>query len=110
MQVAVTRPAARFTAPLVTVSCLQRRRRKMANFHVLAGSDDRVDHPTIRKIGVGDLVTSLREGWDDFIQKPSHYVFLCLIYPIVGLVLAMWTSGYNALPLLYPLMSGFALI
>ena len=82
----------------------------MANFHVLVGSGDRVDHPTIRKIGVADLVTSLQEGWDDFIQRPSHYVFLCLIYPLVGLVLAMWTSGYNALPVLYPLMSGFALV
>ena len=42
--------------------------------------------------------------------KPSHIVFLCLIYPIVGVVLAAWTSGNNALPLLFPLVSGFALI
>jgi uncharacterized membrane protein len=82
----------------------------MANFHVLVGSDDRVAHPTIRKIGVEDLITSLREGADDFLQKPSHYVFLVLIYPIVGVLIALWTSGNNALPLLYPLMSGFALI
>ena len=49
-------------------------------------------------------------GFSDFWEKPSHYVFLCLIYPLVEVVLATWTSGNNALPLLFPLMSGFALI
>jgi len=82
----------------------------MADFHVLAGTGDRIAHPAVRKIQISDLTAALREGFDDFMQKPSHYVFLCLIYPVVGVVLALWTSGYNALPLLYPLMSGFALI
>jgi uncharacterized membrane protein len=82
----------------------------MADFHVLAGAGDRVDRPVVRTIHSADLIAALREGLDDFMQKPSHYVFLCLIYPIVGIVIAMWTSGNNALPLLYPLMSGFALL
>ena len=42
--------------------------------------------------------------------KPSHIVFVCLIYPLVGVVLPAWTSGANALALLFPLVSGFALI
>ena len=82
----------------------------MASFHVLAGADDRLAYPIVRKIRVADLFAALRQGWSDFLEKPSHYVFLCLIYPIVGVLLAMWTSGNNSLPLLYPLMSGFALI
>jgi uncharacterized membrane protein len=41
---------------------------------------------------------------------PSHAVFLCLIYPIVGLVLGRLTWGYEVLPLLFPLAAGFALI
>jgi uncharacterized membrane protein len=82
----------------------------MANFHVLAGTGDDIVRPTIRRIRAADLMMALRDGFDDFMQKPSHYAFLCLIYPIVGIVLAMWTSGNNALPLLYPLVSGFALI
>jgi uncharacterized membrane protein len=82
----------------------------MADFHVLAGPADRIAHPAIRKIHTADLLAALRSGFDDFIQKPSHYIFLCLIYPIVGVLLAMWTSGANALPLLFPLMSGFALL
>ena len=42
--------------------------------------------------------------------KPSHIMFIAIIYPLVGVFLAAWTSGNNALPLLFPLMSGFALI
>ena len=68
------------------------------------------EHIRVRKISVSDLFDALRRGIDDFMVKPSHLVFLCLIYPIVGVFLAAWTSGNNALPLLFPLVSGFALI
>ncbi len=37
-------------------------------------------------------------------------MFLCIIYPIVGFVLARLAFGYSILPLLYPLVSGFALV
>lgn len=82
----------------------------MAGFHVLAGANEAQEHIRIRKIGISDLFDALRRGIDDFMVKPSHIVFLCLIYPIVGVFLAAWTSGANALPLLFPLVSGFALI
>ena len=82
----------------------------MAHFHVLAGAGDIVAHPVVNKIGLSDLSESLAEGWRDFWHKPSHIVFLGLIYPFVGVLLALWTSGNNLLPLLYPLASGFALV
>ncbi|MCJ9749882.1 DUF2189 domain-containing protein [Neorhizobium sp. BETTINA12A] len=82
----------------------------MAHFHVIAGGARKMAYPTVRRINVADVFTSLRQGLDDFWTKPSHYVFLCLIYPMAGVILAYWTSGANALPLLFPLMSGFALI
>ena len=41
---------------------------------------------------------------------PSHAVFLCLIYPVVGYVLFRLVLGANVLPLLFPLAAGFALI
>jgi uncharacterized membrane protein len=82
----------------------------MSNFHVIAGAGGPPVELAVRKIGYGDLGDALRRGLDDFMTKPSHYVFLCLIYPLVGVVLAAWTSGHNALPMLFPLMSGFALI
>lgn len=82
----------------------------MAQFHIIAGATEANVYPDVRRISVADVFAALRQGLDDFWEKPSHYVFLCLIYPVAGLVLARWTSGANLLPLLFPLMSGFALI
>ncbi|PWK64990.1 DUF2189 domain-containing protein [Aminobacter sp. AP02] len=83
----------------------------MANFHVYAaGTGSNVEHPAIRRIGVADVLDALRRGFDDFWDKPSHYVFLCLIYPVVGVLLITWTSGGNALQLIYPMVTGFALL
>ncbi|MES6350855.1 DUF2189 domain-containing protein, partial [Cutibacterium acnes] len=41
---------------------------------------------------------------------PSHAIILCLIYPVLGLVLARTVHGYSVLPLLFPLAAGFALL
>ena len=82
----------------------------MSGFHVIAGTSETPQQIRIRKIGISDLVDALRRGIDDFMVKPSHLVFLGVIYPIFGVFLAAWTAGNNALPLLFPLVSGFALI
>ena len=82
----------------------------MAGFHVIAGASETLEHISVRKITLPDLLDALRRGVDDFMVKPSHVVFLALIYPVIGVILAAWTSGSNALPLLFPLVSGFALI
>jgi uncharacterized membrane protein len=82
----------------------------MASFHVLAGHGEVAIAPVIRKIGWSDLKNSLKLGVDDFREMPSHLVFLSLIYPICGIVLAYMTTQSNALQLVFPLASGFALI
>jgi uncharacterized membrane protein len=82
----------------------------MSTFHAIAGGEESVAHPQIRKIGLLDVLDSLKRGVDDFREKPSHYVFLCLLYPVAGLVLTVWSAGANLLPLLFPLASGFALL
>ena len=82
----------------------------MATFHVMAGPNDMVAHPAIRRIGMSDVWDALARGFDDFRAKPSHYVFLSLIYPICGAVLVTWSSGANMLPLIFPLIAGFALL
>lgn len=82
----------------------------MAYSHVLLGADAKPHSVTIRSIGVDDLATALRKGVDDFRAMPTHAVFLCVIYPVIGLVLARLAFGYSLLPLVYPLASGFALI
>ncbi|MDR3469596.1 MAG: DUF2189 domain-containing protein [Xanthobacteraceae bacterium] len=66
--------------------------------------------PAIRRIDLADLGVALREGWDDFKAVPSHAIILCIIYPVLGLVLARLVLGYSVLPLLFPLAAGFALL
>jgi uncharacterized membrane protein len=82
----------------------------MASFHIVAGASEAPAHPIVRKITPADLKEALAKGFDDFWAMPSHLVFLGLIYPVVGVCLAALTFSNNALPLLYPLASGFALI
>src|ERR1700682_5218531 len=66
--------------------------------------------PISRTIGLSDLRESLRLGWEDFKAVPSHAILLCLIYPVLGLVLARTVLGYSVLPLLFPLVAGLALL
>jgi uncharacterized membrane protein len=68
------------------------------------------DDPTVRKIRITDLWDVLRRGAADYWAMPTHLFFLGLIYPIVGLVLARLVFGYDVLPLLFPLVAGFALV
>ena len=51
----------------------------MSGFHVVAGADDTFERPAIRRLTLSDLKAALRLGVDDFFEKPSHTVFLCLL-------------------------------
>jgi uncharacterized membrane protein len=82
----------------------------MATSNVLLGAGAASQRITIRRIGVGDLKDALRLGLDDFLAMPTHAIFLCLVYPVIGIVLARLAFGYSVLPLIYPLASGFALV
>src|ERR671918_348236 len=66
--------------------------------------------PAVRKIELADLADVLASGVRDFGAYRSDVIFLCIIYPLAGLVLARLAFGYDMLPLLFPLASGFALI
>jgi uncharacterized membrane protein len=66
--------------------------------------------PVIRTIQISDLYEAIRLGWRDFEAVPSHAIILCIIYPLLGLVLARAVLGYAVLPLLFPLAAGFALL
>ncbi|HVB89629.1 MAG TPA: DUF2189 domain-containing protein [Beijerinckiaceae bacterium] len=82
----------------------------MGYFHVIAGAEETPAHPLVRTLHLSDIRTALAKGSEDFWAMPSHLLFIGLIYPVIGVCLAVLTSGENALPLLYPLASGFALI
>jgi uncharacterized membrane protein len=66
--------------------------------------------PAVRRIELADLRDVLAKGLSDFGAYRTDVIFLCIIYPVVGLVLASLAFGYDMLPLLFPLASGFALI
>ena len=82
----------------------------MAQAHILVGTHSARTEPVVRRIEAADLKDALAKGWADFSAMPSHAVFLCIIYPVIGMVLAGLTLGYSVLPLLYPLATGFALL
>jgi uncharacterized membrane protein len=83
----------------------------MANFHVLTSPDTTVPAQTsVRRIGFSDIRYALQKGLDDFMAMPTHLAFLGMIYPLFGLCLGALTFSSNGLPLLFPLVSGFALV
>jgi len=66
--------------------------------------------PVVARIGVADLRAALASGLRDFAAFRSDVIFLCVLYPVAGLILVRLAFGYQMLPLLFPLASGFALV
>ena len=64
----------------------------------------------IRKIGVKDLWQALKEGFDDYNAKPTHFVFLFVIYPLFALLLTLFLVGENLLHLAFPVVAGFTIL
>jgi len=82
----------------------------MAYFPTYVGQDATAAVPVVRRIEVKAIREALEEGVSDFWTMPSHAAFLALVYPLCGMVLAYAPSYQNALQLLFPLASGFALV
>ena len=70
----------------------------------------RPGEPKVLRITTSDVIDALTRGIDDFRAMPSHAIFLCFIYPLIGFLLYRILSGYDMLPLIYPLTAGFALL
>jgi uncharacterized membrane protein len=66
--------------------------------------------PVIRRIKRRDLSLALRAGVADFAAARTDVIFLCLIYPVAGLIIAALDGQHALLPLLFPTASGFALV
>ena len=66
--------------------------------------------PAVRRIRLSDIRDALEKGFEDFGAYRSDVIFICVFYPILGLVLARLAFGNELLPLLFPLASGFALV
>lgn len=66
--------------------------------------------PQVRDLSLADLDDALRHGWADFLAMRTDVMYLCFVYPAIGLLLAWFALDADLLPLLFPLVSGFALI
>jgi uncharacterized membrane protein len=66
--------------------------------------------PAVARIEFADIKEVLTSGLRDFAAFRSDVIFLCVLYPVAGLILVRLAFGYQMLPLLFPLASGFALL
>ena len=66
--------------------------------------------PQVRKLAMGDLRTALRKGWEDLAAMRSDVMFACMLYPLMGAVLLALAAQGNLTHLLFPALSGFALV
>jgi uncharacterized membrane protein len=81
----------------------------MSSSHLLVGANAPV-RLEIRHLTPSDVLQALARGLDDFAAMPSHALFLCIFYPLIGLCLIAFVSGYAMLPLAFPIAAGFALV
>jgi len=82
----------------------------MAHSHILVGASEPAADPVVRRISPSDLKDVLAKGYADFSAMPSHALFLCIVYPVIGIMVAGLTLGYALVPMFFPLAAGFALI
>src|SRR5262245_11238802 len=66
--------------------------------------------PEVRRIGLADLGAALARGLDDTGAYRTDVFFLCLVYPVMGVLLIVVTFGHGLLQLLFPMAAGFALL
>lgn len=76
----------------------------------VAGGDAPAAPPKVRTLTMEDLRNALRGGWADLAAFRSDVVFICLVYPIIGALLIALSLQGNMLHLLFPVLSGFALV
>lgn len=66
--------------------------------------------PLVRRITRDDLWASLREGAADAAADREDVLFIGIIYPLAGLIIARFLFSQDLIPLAFPLVAGFALI
>lgn len=74
------------------------------------GGDHSLKRPRVRQIGMADIRAALRRGLEDFEEMRTDVVFLCIFYPVIGITLCWMAFHASMLPMIFPLVSGFALL
>jgi uncharacterized membrane protein len=66
--------------------------------------------PQVRRITMADVQDALRLGAEDMGALRDDILFIGIIYPVAGLVLAALAADTDLLPMVFPLASGFAIL
>jgi uncharacterized membrane protein len=66
--------------------------------------------PAIRTIDMEDVREALRRGVDDALAFRSDVLLAVAMYPVIGLFLAGFAFRAPLMPLIFPVISGFALV
>lgn len=66
--------------------------------------------PEIQTITMDDLRASLRQGFADFTEFRSDVMFICIVYPLMGALLVAIALQGSLVQLVFPIVSGFALL
>ncbi|MEM7318031.1 MAG: DUF2189 domain-containing protein [Pseudomonadota bacterium] len=74
------------------------------------GSAETQEMPQVRKLTQNDLRAAFRAGYEDFLATRADVVVIVAIYPFIGLVLVGLGLRMDMIPLLAPLVMGFALM
>jgi len=74
------------------------------------GSSDTRQMPMVQTLTMQDLRACLKAGYQDFLDTRADAIFIVLIYPIAGLLMFGIGLNRNMVPLLAPLIAGFALV
>ncbi|MBI1418760.1 MAG: DUF2189 domain-containing protein [Limimaricola sp.] len=66
--------------------------------------------PQVHRLAMSDIGTALRKGMADAMASRSDVIFIVLVYPLIGGLLAYMALHRGALHLVFPLTAGFALL
>ena len=77
---------------------------------LVAGEAHDTALPAVNVIEISDLKEAIARGIDDFKACRTDVLALSIVYPVAGLLLWWTATNYSMLHLLFPLVSGFALL
>jgi uncharacterized membrane protein len=75
-----------------------------------AAMHDNAAEPEIRTLTTDDLRDALRQGFADFQEFRSDVIFIVLVYPLMGVILAALAIQGSFIQLVFPIVTGFALL
>ncbi len=64
----------------------------------------------VRRIELDDVIDAIRKGFKDFHESRTDILFLCFVYPIIGLIATAGVSSAGYAQMAVPLVSGFVLV